>query len=154
MVMWEALVGWHCSGTFSWSCSSICLGRNAIFKNPYISLHSSGHRETLKTQAEQTTKIKIQMENANQNHPSLISPVIWQGWPRSQIWGWLWCWLCGLLSRPGANALSGYSSHVSSLPPVQDNELLLWLLLLQWKYNTFLQKILNCFCVFQTWNMS
>lgn len=38
--------GWHCSGRFSWSCSSTCPGRNAIFRNPYISLHYSGYRET------------------------------------------------------------------------------------------------------------
>lgn len=32
----------------------------------------------LKTEAKQTTKIKIQMENANEDHPSFISSFIWQ----------------------------------------------------------------------------
>lgn len=75
--MWEALVGWHCSGRFSWSCSSTCLGRNAIFKNAYVYTLVVTEK-LLKTEAKQTTKIKIQIANANQNHPSFISSVIWQ----------------------------------------------------------------------------
>lgn len=75
--MWEALVAGIVLESFHGAAAPPALGEmpfSEILTFLYTAVVTEKH---LKTQAKQTTKIKIQMENANQSHPSFISSVIW-----------------------------------------------------------------------------